>query len=52
MPAEFAWLYHPVPLWVLIVALLTNPYQWSKRTRERIGPLLDRVLPPSREGGD
>lgn len=25
------WLFHPVPLWVFILALLTSPAEWSRR---------------------
>lgn len=36
------------PWWALILALLTNPSQWSKQVAKRLGPLLDRSVP----GGD
>jgi len=26
-----AWLFHDVPLWVFILALLTSPAEWSRR---------------------
>jgi hypothetical protein len=26
-----AWLYHDVPLWVFMLALLTSPAEWSRR---------------------
>lgn len=53
MPIDLSWLSQSVPLWAFLgIALLfgfTNPYTWSDRVAARIGPLLDRVLPPNSE---
>lgn len=35
------------PNWLVILALLTSPWTWSEKTRSRIGPLLDTILPTS-----
>lgn len=37
MTPEFpSWWYHPVPLWVFVLALLTRPATWAKAARDRI----------------
>jgi hypothetical protein len=28
-----AWLFHDIPLWAFLVALLTRPAAWSRRVR-------------------
>lgn len=30
------------PNWVVLVALLTSPWTWTRQIRERVGPLLNR----------
>lgn len=34
-----------VPVWVFLVALLTQAAYWSERIRARVGPVLDSFLP-------
>lgn len=45
MQPGLEWLTHSVPLWAFIVALLTNPYEWSHKVSARLAPLLDAALP-------
>ena len=50
MAFDLAWLQQSVPLWVFLLALLTSPHQWAKRVSNRLGPLLDRVVPTGGQG--
>lgn len=45
MHPDLAWLTQPVPLWALLIAMLTNPYAWSDRITSRLTPLLNKLLP-------
>lgn len=47
MAIEMEWLSQPVPLYALLLALVTTPYVWSDYVAGRLGPLLDRWLPTS-----
>lgn len=42
---EAEWLNASVPLWAFLLALLTHPTVWGKKVAERIGPLIDRIIP-------
>ena len=36
-----AWLFHPIPLWLFLLALLTAPWKWNqyaKRVMKRLDP--------------
>lgn len=33
------------PNWVVLAALLTSPWKWSKAVSKRIGPMFSKVLP-------
>lgn len=39
-----------VPVWVFLVALLTQAAYWSNMIKKRVAPVLDRYLPVG--GGD
>lgn len=37
------------PNWILLLALLTRPSVWAKQVRDRLTPLLDKVIPTGGE---
>lgn len=33
------------PNWLVLVFILTSPWSWARRVRERVGGLVDQLLP-------
>lgn len=46
---DFAWLSQDVPLWALLVAMLTSPALWSKYVKQAAASYYNRKLG---DGGD